>query len=147
MTDVQKFGEEFQRVSKDGFDASVRSLGEVNKGFQAIAATVTDYSKKAFEDGTRAFEQLIGAKSFEQAFEIQSQYAKKAFDAYIAQLSKLGEMYVDLARNAYKPVEQAAAKAGVPNRLEVPSSTKDPRSALGLFFLPVGSVGNICLGS
>jgi hypothetical protein len=32
-------------------------------------------------------------------------------------LSKLGEMYVDLARNAYKPVEQAAAKAGVPNRL------------------------------
>ena len=117
MTDVQKFGEELQRVSKDGFDASVRSFGEVSKGFQAIAATVTDYSKKAFEDGTRAFEQLIGAKSFEQAFEIQSQYAKKAFDAYIAQVSKLGEMYVDLARNAYKPVEQAAAKAGVPNRL------------------------------
>ena len=110
MSDVQKFGEDFQRVSKDGFDASVRSL-EVNKGFQAIAATVTDYSKKAFEDGTRAFEQLIGAKSFEQAFEIQSQYAKKAFDAYIAQLSKLGEMYVDLTRNAYKPVEQAVAKS------------------------------------
>jgi hypothetical protein len=106
----QKFGEEFQRVSKDGFDASVRSLGEVNKGFQAIAATVADYSKKAFEDGTRAFEQLIGAKSFEQALEIQSQYAKKAFDAYIAQSSKLGQMYVDLARNAYQPVEQAAAK-------------------------------------
>ena len=64
MSDVQKFGEEFQRVGKDGFDASVRSVGEVNKGFQAIAATVTDYSKKAFEDGTRAFQQLTGAKSF-----------------------------------------------------------------------------------
>ena len=111
MSDVQKFGEEFQRVGKDGFDASVRSFGEVSKGFQAIAATVTDYSKKAFEDGTRAFEQLSGAKSLEQAFEIQSQYAKKAFDAYVAQLSKLGEMYVDLARNAYKPVEQAVAKS------------------------------------
>ena len=111
MTDVQKFGEEFQRASKDGFDAAVRSFGEANKGFQAIAAEVTAYSKKSFEDGTRAFEQLIGAKSFAQAFEIQSQYAKKAFDAYIAQLSKLGEMYVDLARNAYKPVEQAVAKS------------------------------------
>jgi hypothetical protein len=110
MSDVQKFGEEFQRVGKDGFDASVRSLNEMNKGFQAIAATVTDYSKKTFEDGTRAFEQLIGAKSFEQASEIQSQYAKKAFDAHIAQLSKLGEIWVDLARNAYKPVEQAATK-------------------------------------
>ena len=110
MSDVQKFGDEFQKVGKDAFDASVRSLGEVNKGFQAIAATVTDYSKKAFEDGTRAFEQLVGAKSLDQVLEIQSQYAKKAFDAYIAQASKLGEMYVDLARSAYKPVEQAVAK-------------------------------------
>jgi len=110
MSDVQRFGEEFQRTSKDGFDASVRSLGEVSKGFQAIAATIVDYSKKNFEESTRAFEQLIGARSFEQAWEIQSQYAKRAFDAYVAQASKIGELYVDLARNAYQPVEQAAAK-------------------------------------
>ena len=110
MADIQRFGEEFQTASKDGFDASVRSLGEVSKGFQAIAATVVDYSKKSFEDGTRAFERLIGAKSFEQVWEIQSQYAKKAFDAYVAQASKIGEMYVNLARSAYQPVEQAAAK-------------------------------------
>ena len=45
--------EEFQKVGKDGFDAAVRSFGEVNKGFQAIAAEVTDYSKKAFEDSMR----------------------------------------------------------------------------------------------
>ena len=111
MSDVQKFGEEFQRAGKDGFDASVRSLGEWNKGFQAIAATVADYSKKSFEDGTRAFGQLVGVKSVEQAWEIQSQYAKKAFDAYVAHASKLSEMYVDLARNAYRPVEQATTRA------------------------------------
>jgi hypothetical protein len=110
MADIQRFGEEFQRASRDGFNASVRSLGEVSKGYQAIAATVTDYSKKAFEDATRAFEQMIGAKSFEQVWEIQSQYAKKAFDAYVAQASKVGEMYVALARSAFEPVEQAAAK-------------------------------------
>ena len=49
--------------------------------------------------------------------EIQSQYAKKAYDAYLAELSKLGEMYAGLTRNAYKPVEQAAAEVGSPNRL------------------------------
>ena len=92
MSDVQKFGDEFQRASKDGFDASVRSFGEWNKGFQAIAATVADYSKRSFEDGTRVWEQLIGVKSVEQAWGIS-------------------EMYVDLARNAYRPVEQATAKA------------------------------------
>jgi hypothetical protein len=106
MVTVKGF-EDFQKVGKDGFDAAVKSFGEVNKGFQAIAAEVTDYSKKAFEDGTRAFEQLIGAKSVEQAVEIQSQYAKKAYDSYIAEVSKLGEMYAGLARDVYKPVEVA----------------------------------------
>jgi hypothetical protein len=110
MSDVQRYSGEFQRASKEGFDASVRSFGEVNEGFQAIAREVTDYSKKAFEDSTRAFEQLMGAKSFEQALQIQSQYAKQAFDGYVAQASKIGQMYVDLARTTYRPVEQAAAK-------------------------------------
>jgi phasin family protein len=105
--------EQFQKVGKDGFDAAVRSFGEVNKGFQAIAAEFTDFSKKSFEDSTRAFEQLIGAKSVEQAVEIQSQFAKKAYDTYVAEVSKLGEMYVGLAKDAYKPVEVAFTKKSV----------------------------------
>jgi hypothetical protein len=77
---------------------------------KAIAAEVTDYSKTAFEDATRAFHQLASSKSAEQAFEIQSKYTKKAYDAYVAELSKLGEMWIDLARDAYKPVERAVTK-------------------------------------
>ena len=42
MSDAQRFNEEVQRVGKNGFDAAVSSFGEVNKGFQAIAAEVTD---------------------------------------------------------------------------------------------------------
>ena len=64
----------------------------------------------AFEDATRAFQQLVTAKSAEQAFEIQSQYAKKAYDAHLVEMSKLGEMWADLARDAYKPVERVVAK-------------------------------------
>jgi hypothetical protein len=108
--ELKNIGEEYQRLTKDGFDAAVRSFAEVNKGFQGIAAEVTDYSKKAFEDSTRAFEQLIGAKSIEQAIEIQSQYAKKAYDTHMSEMSKLGEMYAAIARNAYKPVQQATAR-------------------------------------
>ena len=113
----QKYGEEFQRVGKDGFDAAVRSFGEVNKGLQAIAAEVTDYSKKSFEDGTRAFEQLLSAKSFGQVIEIQSQYARMVYEAHVAELSKIAEMYAGPTRNAYKPVERVASQAGSPHRL------------------------------
>ena len=108
--ELRNIGEEYQRLSKDGFNAAVRSFAEVNKGFQALAAEMTDYSKRTFDDSCRAWEQLVGAKSFERAFEIQSQYAKQAYDSYISEMSKLGEMYVSLARNAYKPVEQAVAR-------------------------------------
>lgn len=102
--------EDIQKLNKDNFEAAVRSFGEVNKGFQAIATDWNDYTKKAFEDGTAAFEKLAGAKSIEQAVEIQSTFAKKAYDDYVAQVSKLSEMYVGLAKEAYKPVEAAVAK-------------------------------------
>jgi hypothetical protein len=36
----------------------------------------------------------------------QSQYAKKAYETWVAEASKLGEMYVAVARDAYKPVEK-----------------------------------------
>ena len=58
MSDVQRFNDQVQRAGKDGFDAAVSSFGEANKGFQAIAAEIAAYSKKSFEDATRAFEPL-----------------------------------------------------------------------------------------
>jgi hypothetical protein len=40
----------------------------------------------------------------------QTQYAKKAYDTWVAEASKLSEIYVGIARDAYKPVEQVVAK-------------------------------------
>ena len=107
---IQKASNDFQKVSKDNYEAVLRSYGELNKGFQAIATRVADYSKKAFEDATRAYEQLVGAKSLESVIEIQSQYAKKAYDIWLAEASKIGEMYAAVARDAYKPVEKAVTR-------------------------------------
>jgi hypothetical protein len=59
---------------------------------------------------TRTFEKLISVKSFEQAIEIQSQYAKRTYDNWVAEASKLSEIYANMARDASRPVEQAAAK-------------------------------------
>jgi hypothetical protein len=87
-------------------------MARYTRGFEALANRVTENSKKAFGDTTRTFEQLLGAKSVEQVIEIQSQYAKRAYDNYVAEASKLGELYVgelyvNVARNASKPFEQA----------------------------------------
>ena len=82
----------------------------MNKGFQALAAEMTDSSKRTFDDVFRAWEQLLSAKSVDQMADIQAQYARKAYDSYMSEISKLGEMYVAIARNAAKPVEHATAR-------------------------------------
>ena len=57
--EIKNIGEEYQRLSKQGFDAAGRSFAEVNNGFQALTAEMTDYSKKSIDDGIRAWEQLL----------------------------------------------------------------------------------------
>ena len=44
--------EDVQKMSKDGMDATMKSLGTLSKATQAIATEVADYSKKSFEDGS-----------------------------------------------------------------------------------------------
>jgi hypothetical protein len=99
--------EDIQKLSQSNMDAAMKAFGEWNKGWQAIAAEITDYTKKSFEEGTATFEKLASAKSVEQAIEIQTGFAKRAYDGYMHQLSKIGGMYAELAKEAYKPVEKA----------------------------------------
>jgi hypothetical protein len=102
--------EEFQKLGKDNVDVAVKQFGVVSKSFQAIASEVADYSKKSFEDGTAALEKLFGAKSLDTAIAIQSDYAKTAYEGFVAEATKLGELYTDLAKETYKPFEGMLAK-------------------------------------
>ncbi len=103
--------EEFQQAGKENVDLALKSVGMLSKGTQAIATEVADYSKKAFEDGTAALEKLFGVKSFEKAIEVQTEYAKTAYEGFVAKASKIGELYADLAKETYKPFETLMAKA------------------------------------
>lgn len=103
--------EDFQKLGKDNMDIAMKSFGNVSKGFQAIAVEMADYSKKAFEDGAAAAEKLAAAKSLDKAIEIQSDYMKSSYEGFVAQATKIGELYVDLAKDVYKPIEGAVAKA------------------------------------
>ena len=105
--------EDMQKFGKDNAEATMKSLGAYSKSVQAIAAEMTDYSKKAFEDGAAAAEKLLGAKSIEKAVEVQSDYLKTAYEGFVSQSTKLGELYTALAQEAYRPMESFVTKATV----------------------------------
>ena len=102
--------EDFQKLGKDNVDVCMKQFGSVSKGWQAIATEFADYSKKSFEDGSAALEKLFGAKSLETAVEVQSDYVKTAYEGFVAEATKLGELYTDLAKESYKPFEGMLAK-------------------------------------
>ncbi|MCK0210017.1 phasin family protein [Starkeya koreensis] len=102
--------DDIQKLGKDNLDLAVKSFGTVSKGFQAIAVEVADYSKKSFEESSAAAEKLFGAKTLDKAFEIQSDYFKNAYEGFVAQATKMGELYADLAKESYKPYEGVIGK-------------------------------------
>lgn len=108
---MQNGFEEFQRMGKENVEASMKSFGAMSKGAQAIATEVVDYTKKSFEDMTAATEQVLGAKSVEKAVEAQSAFARASYEGYVNELTKIGELYIGAAKEAYKPLETAVQAA------------------------------------
>ncbi len=103
--------EDAQKYGRENMDLALKSFGAVSKGLQAIAVEVADYSKKAFEDGTALVEKIASAKTVDKAFEVQSQFVKSSYETYLARATKIGELYADIAKESYKPIETAFTKA------------------------------------
>lgn len=101
---------------REQIDASDASMNSFPGGFQAIATAYSDYTKKSFED-TRSFvEKLSGVKSVDKAIEIQTEFAKSAFETFMAESQKIGALYRDLATQSYKPFGGFLAKTTPTNQ-------------------------------
>lgn len=103
--------EEIQKASKEQFEQAAAAAASLTRGFQAIATETTDYSKRSLEHTSSFIEKLLAVKSFESAIQVQSEFAKSQLEGFIAQANKLGELYKDLAKEAFKPVETVLSQA------------------------------------
>ncbi len=99
-----------QKFGKEGMDSAMASLGAWSKSAQAIASELTDFSKKYFEGSAAAMEKLMAAKSLETAMAVQSEYIKSAYESFVAQSTKISELYTEAAKEAYKPFEGVLGK-------------------------------------
>lgn len=102
---------DFQKLNKDAMDSVTKVTTAASKSGQAIAAEYADFSKKSFEAAQSAMEKLFAVKSLDKAFEVQTEYAKTAYEGLVAHATKVGELYQEIAREAAKPFEAVVAKA------------------------------------
>jgi len=102
--------EDILQYGKEQMETVVASATTVQNGLQAIASAYGDYTKKSFEE-TRSFvEKLSGVKSLDKVLEAQSEYAKSAYETFVADSQKIAGLYSDLAKQTFKPVEGFVAK-------------------------------------
>ena len=77
---------------------------------QTIANAYGDYTKKSLQD-TRSFvEKLMGVRSLDKAIEIQTEFARQAYGTFVAESQKICELYSELAKQIFKPMEGFVAK-------------------------------------
>ena len=74
---------------------------------------MAEFSKKSFEKTTVVWQTAASAKSFEKAVEANQAFAKESFDAAVAEMTKIGEIFAAAAKSAYKPYEATFAAFGV----------------------------------
>jgi hypothetical protein len=102
--------EDIQRYGKEHLDTVVASATSLQTGLQAIATAYGDYSKKSFEDTKSFVDKICCVKSVEKAVEAQTEYAKSSYETFVSESQKIANLYADLAKQAFKPMESMTAK-------------------------------------
>ena len=85
------------------FEAVIGATASSTKGLQAVTTEMTDYSRKSFEKSRAHFEKLIGVKNINEAMQLQSDFAKSAYEDFVAEAARIGGLYSDLAKEAFTP--------------------------------------------
>ncbi|MDX5594485.1 phasin family protein [Pseudovibrio sp. SPO723] len=103
--------EELQKIQKDNSEMVMESIGALSKGIQAVSNELSEYQKKSWKESSDAMSAVMGAGTLDKAFEAQNSYAKSSYENFVTEMTKLGEMYSEMAKDAYKPFSNIMPEA------------------------------------
>jgi hypothetical protein len=107
--------EEIQKLNKNQFEAVSAAASNYAKGLKQLADETAEFAKKHYDASTTTAEKFFGAKSLEDKIAIQTEFAKTTYEGLVAQATKIGAIYADLAKDAFKPFTEAFTKTPASN--------------------------------
>ncbi len=93
----------FVTYGKDNAEAVTKSATVAGKGIETINSEIYSYSKQSIEGSVAATKAMLGSKSVHEAFEFQTDYVKSAFEAYVAEMSKITELATATTKYSFAP--------------------------------------------
>jgi hypothetical protein len=84
---------------------AIRAVAPANPAlidFQTIAMAYGNYTRKSLEQTRSLFERLAGVRSLDKAIEIQTEFAKQAYETFLTESQKIRELYSGLAKQNFE---------------------------------------------
>ena len=91
--------------SKETVEAYVKAANVAGKGAETLHNEIYAYSKQSIEDSIAAAKAVMASKSAHEAFELQTDFAKTAFEAYVSELTKIGELVAATSKETLAPIQ------------------------------------------
>jgi phasin family protein len=102
---------EANSYSKKNLEALVASVTAATKGAEALGAQSMAFSKQAFETQVSAARAFAGVKSFQEAVELQTSFAKSALESYMSEAGKFSETLTASVKETVKPLNERVTDA------------------------------------
>ncbi len=103
--------DEFAALGKDNLDAFVKASTVLVKGFETLGKEVASYGQTSIEKSVASAQALFGVKTLRELVELQTEMAKESFDALVAGGTRIGELSVKVANDAFEPIQEQVSVA------------------------------------
>jgi hypothetical protein len=82
----------------------------VHDKMKAIATAHADYVKSSFEANNAYLTKLATIRAPDQAMQITTDHMKSAYETFVAESTKIGDMYKDFFKSGYEPMTVGTPK-------------------------------------
>jgi phasin family protein len=91
--------------SKDALDALMESTTRLTQGAQEINSAMLSWTQQSLEAGMSTCKDLMDCKSFQDVIDLQTSYARNFIEGMLSEGTRLSEMSVRVANEAFEPVK------------------------------------------
>lgn len=92
-------------MGRENIDAVVKSGAVMVKGMETLGQEIMAFAKASIEGNIAAANAVFGARSVNEAVDLQTQFARKSFDQAVAESAKLTEMSIKVTNEAAAPIQ------------------------------------------
>ena len=100
--------DDLNAIGRDNVEAFAESATLASKALQDFGTQVIELSRSSLEESVAATKAVLSAKDLNEAFGLQQDYVRQAFDSYVKEFSKLSDKWLEAAKEVSEPLAKRA---------------------------------------